>query len=156
MQEQSQVTGTWRIGFDLAAFVLLATVSGMAAAVTLASIALLLGSVVPGTPPAMSGVPITAPGAPAAVPGAPPASPEMPATMPGPEGDQPGAPAANPAAPATAPVAPEGPAQPPTILTWRARVATPVHCTAAASAGRGASFLPGRPPRSPASAQKFA
>jgi hypothetical protein len=50
MQEPSQAPGTWRIGFDLAAFVLLATIAGMAAAVTLASIALVLSGAVSSTP----------------------------------------------------------------------------------------------------------
>jgi hypothetical protein len=64
MQEQSQTTGTWRIGFDLAAFVLLATIAGMAAAVTLASIALVLSGAVSSAPAANPGAPITVPSAP--------------------------------------------------------------------------------------------
>lgn len=128
MQQQAPSTGTWRIGFDLAAFVMLATIAGMAAAVTLASIALLLTSVVPNAPAAAPAAPVSAPAAPVPL--------------------QP--------APAPEPVVPETPSRAPTVHTQLARMAAPAHCTAAASAGRGASFLPGRPPRSPASAQKFA
>jgi hypothetical protein len=132
MQDQSQATGTWRIGFDLAAFVLLATVSGMAAAVTLASIALLLSSVVPGTPATTSGAPAIRftpanPSAPATPPRALPASPDQPA---GASGGMPGvpvAPAAIPASPATAPGAPEAPADAPIVQTQLARVAAPAH-----------------------------
>jgi hypothetical protein len=83
MQEPSQAPGTWRIGFDLAAFVLLATIAGMAAAVTLASIALVLSGAVSSTPATASGAPVTIPGTPATTPGAPTAVPAAPAEFPG-------------------------------------------------------------------------
>ena len=42
MQEEQRNASTWRIGFDLAAFVVLAAIAGMVAAMTLAGIAILL------------------------------------------------------------------------------------------------------------------
>lgn len=42
MQEEQRTASTWRIGFDLAAFVILAAIAGMVAAMTLAGIAILL------------------------------------------------------------------------------------------------------------------
>jgi hypothetical protein len=42
MQENQQTASTWRIGIDLAAFVMLAAIAGMVAAMTLAGIAILL------------------------------------------------------------------------------------------------------------------
>jgi len=128
MQQQSQATGTWRISFDLAAFVLLATVAGMAAAVTLASIALFLGSVVSSTPAA---APVTIPGAlpgpaaPAAVSPAPASSPAVPAAAPSGDDSLPAGPAAAPAAPASVPPAPLAPASAPTVLTQLARTSAP-------------------------------
>lgn len=129
MQEQSQATGTWRIGFDLAAFVLLATVAGMAAAVTLASIALFLGSVVPSAPVA---APISIPGAPpapaaapAAISPAPASNPALPAGAPGADDSLPAGPTVVPAAPAAVPPAPEAPAGTPTVLTQLARTRAP-------------------------------
>ena len=113
MQEQSQGTSTWRIGFDLAAFVMLATIAGMAAAVTLASIALLLTGVMSSTPGPASSAPLTIPQAPAATPGAPAAAPVWPVT-------RPDAPAAMPTTPAADPDAPEeteAPGQVPTLQT---------------------------------------
>lgn len=65
MQENQQTASTWRIGVDLAAFVLLAAIAGMVAAVTLAGIALLItgaGSAADGaeaTPAAPTQVPAT-------------------------------------------------------------------------------------------------
>jgi hypothetical protein len=42
MQEDQQTANTWRVGVDLAAFVVLAVIAGMVAAMTLAGIAILL------------------------------------------------------------------------------------------------------------------
>jgi hypothetical protein len=125
MQEQSQAPGTWRIGFDLAAFVLLATIAGMAAAVTLASIALFLSG-------AMSGTPATTSGAPATIPGTPATRPNMPATSPG-------IPDKIPGTPATAPDDQDAPSSAPGAHTEVAHGARPANLTAAASAGRGAA-----------------
>jgi hypothetical protein len=114
MQEQSQATGTWRIGFDLAAFVLLATIAGMAAAVTLASITLLLSGAVSSAPAAASG------GAPVTIPSKPVTTPGAPTTIPG-------APAELPDTPATAPAAPDAPGPAPAAHTQVARSAGPAH-----------------------------
>ena len=111
MQEQSQAPGTWRIGFDLVAFVLLATIAGMAAAVTLASIALLLSGTVSSAPAAASGAPVTVPNAPATVPHAPITIPAAPASVPG--------------SPATAPDAHDAPDPTPAAHTQVARNAGP-------------------------------
>jgi len=54
MQDEQRTASTWRIGFDLAAFVVLAVIAGMVAAMTLAGIAILLtgaGSMAPATTP---------------------------------------------------------------------------------------------------------
>jgi hypothetical protein len=54
MQDPQRTASTWRIGFDLAAFIVLAVIAGMVAAMTLAGIALLLtgaGSMAPGATP---------------------------------------------------------------------------------------------------------
>jgi len=50
MQENQTTTRTWRIGFDLAAFVVLAAIAGMVAAMTLAGIAILLTGAGSGQP----------------------------------------------------------------------------------------------------------
>jgi len=64
MQEQQRTASTWRIGFDLAAFVVLAVVAGMVAAMTLAGIAILLtGAGAPATPAAGPEAPVQAPAA---------------------------------------------------------------------------------------------
>ena len=106
MQEQSQLTGTWRISVDLTAFVLLAAIAGMVAAVMLASIALVLSG-------ALSGASAPTPGVPSAIPSAP-------ATIPGP-------PAAMPGTPATAPADPDAPSQVPPGHTVVAGLAGPAH-----------------------------
>ena len=54
MQDDQRTASTWRIGFDLAAFFVLAAIAGMVAAMTLAGIAILLtgaGSTAPVTTP---------------------------------------------------------------------------------------------------------
>jgi hypothetical protein len=94
MHEQTQSTGTWRISVDLTAFVLLAAIAGMVAAVTLASIALVLSG-------AFSGAPAVRQSAPTVIPSAPATAPTAPAPIPG-------TPAADPAdddAPSDAPAA---------------------------------------------------
>jgi len=53
MQDEQRTASTWRIGFDLAAFIVLAAIAGMVAAMTLAGIAILLtgaGAVAPEAP----------------------------------------------------------------------------------------------------------
>jgi hypothetical protein len=129
MQQQVPSTGTWRIGFDLAAFVMLATIAGMAAAVTLASIALLLTSVVSSTPG--SGAPLSIPNSPAsqttppAVPRTQSADPAAPAGAPVDPARLRGAPAAIPTTPPTDVDAPEPPGLAPVLQTQLARVAAP-------------------------------
>jgi hypothetical protein len=61
MQEHQQTANTWRIGVDLAAFVVLAAIAGMVAAMTLAGIAILLTGAGAGSSP---GGPEAAPAAP--------------------------------------------------------------------------------------------
>jgi hypothetical protein len=63
MQDNQQTASTWRIGIDLAAFVLLAAIAGMVAAMTLAGIALLITGAASTTDGAEA-----APAAPAQVP----------------------------------------------------------------------------------------
>src|SRR5512147_824757 len=82
MHEQTQSTGTWRISVDLTAFVLLAAIAGMVAAVTLASIALVLSGAFSSAPAASQGAPAANPSAPASVPDAPAPIPATPATAP--------------------------------------------------------------------------
>lgn len=133
MQEQTQATGTWRIGFDLAAFVLLATVAGMAAAVTLASIALLLSGALSGAPAPTPVAPVSVPSNPAN-PGTRPTDSRFPAPNPSspavdPARDDVGqeaSPAVVPAVPASAPGAPEVPGPLPSVQTQLARTAAPV------------------------------
>jgi hypothetical protein len=106
MPEQSQATGTWRISVDLTAFVLLAAIAGMVAAVTLASIALVLSG-------ALSGASAATPRVPSAIPSAPAAIPGPPAVIPG--------------TPATAPADPDAPSQAPVEQTAVAGFAVPTH-----------------------------
>lgn len=63
MQEQQRTASTWRIGLDLAAFVILAVIAGMVAAMTLAGIAILLTGATPGAPAARPEAPVQAPSA---------------------------------------------------------------------------------------------
>lgn len=63
MQENQTTTRTWRIGFDLAAFVVLAAIAGMVAAMTLAGIAILLTGAGSGQPAAGPETPVQAPAA---------------------------------------------------------------------------------------------
>jgi hypothetical protein len=63
MQENQTTARTWRIGFDLAAFVLLAAIAGMVAAMTLAGIAILLTGAGSGQPAAGPEAPVQAPAA---------------------------------------------------------------------------------------------
>jgi hypothetical protein len=63
MQEEQRNASTWRIGFDLAAFVVLAAIAGMVAAMTLAGIALLLTGAGAGAPAARPDAPVQAPAA---------------------------------------------------------------------------------------------
>jgi hypothetical protein len=63
MQEEQRTASTWRIGFDLAAFVLLAAIAGMAAAMTLAGIAVLLSGASSLAPAATPEAPVQAPAA---------------------------------------------------------------------------------------------
>lgn len=63
MQEEQRTATTWRIGFDLAAFVVLAAVAGMVAAMTLAGIAILLTGAGSGAPAARPEAPVQAPAA---------------------------------------------------------------------------------------------
>ncbi len=63
MQEKEPTASTWRIGFDLAAFVLLAAIAGMVAAMTLAGIAILLTGAGSGAPAARPEAPVQAPAA---------------------------------------------------------------------------------------------
>jgi len=63
MQEEQRTASTWRIGFDLAAFVVLAVIAGMVAAMTLAGIAILLTGAGTGAPAAQPEVPVQAPAA---------------------------------------------------------------------------------------------
>lgn len=64
MQNEQRAASTWRIGFDLAAFVVLAAIAGMVAAMTLAGIALLLtGAAGSGAPAAWPEAPVQAPAA---------------------------------------------------------------------------------------------
>ena len=61
MQDDQRTASTWRIGFDLAAFVVLAVIAGMVAAMTLAGIAILLTGA--GVPAAQPEAPVRAPAA---------------------------------------------------------------------------------------------
>ncbi len=61
MQEEQRTASTWRIGFDLAAFVALAAIAGMVAAMTLAGIAILLTGA--GASAAQPQAPVQAPAA---------------------------------------------------------------------------------------------
>ncbi len=61
MQDEQRTVSTWRIGFDLAAFVVLAVIAGMVAAMTLAGIAILLTGTGAGAPAARPEVPVQAP-----------------------------------------------------------------------------------------------
>lgn len=63
MQRNQQTASTWRIGIDLAAFVALAMIAGMVAAMTLAGIAILLtgASSAPNGPEAAPAAPIQTP-----------------------------------------------------------------------------------------------
>lgn len=63
MQEQERTASTWRIGFDLAAFIVLAAVAGMVAAMTLAGIAILLTGAGASAPAAGPEAPVQAPAA---------------------------------------------------------------------------------------------
>ena len=63
MQEEHRTASTWRIGFDLAAFVVLAAIAGMVAAMTLAGIAILLTGAGSGAPAARPEAPVQAPAA---------------------------------------------------------------------------------------------
>jgi len=63
MQEPQRTASTWRIGFDVAAFVVLAAVAGMVAAMTLAGIAILLTGVGATQPAAVPEAPVQAPAA---------------------------------------------------------------------------------------------
>ncbi len=63
MQEKEPTASTWRIGFDLAAFVVLAAIAGMVAAMTLAGIAILLPGAGSGAPAARPEAPVQAPAA---------------------------------------------------------------------------------------------
>jgi hypothetical protein len=63
MQEEQRTASTWRIGFDLAAFVVLAAIAGMVAAMTLAGIAILLTGASSSTPAAQPETPVQAPAA---------------------------------------------------------------------------------------------
>ncbi len=63
MQEKEPTASTWRIGFDLAAFVVLAAIAGMVAAMTLAGIAILLTGAGSGAPAARPEAPVQAPAA---------------------------------------------------------------------------------------------
>jgi hypothetical protein len=65
MQENQQTAATWRIGIDLAAFVALATIAGMVAAMTLAGIAILLtgASSASNGPEAVPAAPVQTPSA---------------------------------------------------------------------------------------------
>jgi hypothetical protein len=63
MQNEQRAASTWRIGFDLAAFVVLAAIAGMVAAMTLAGIALLLTGAGSGAPAARPEAPVQAPAA---------------------------------------------------------------------------------------------
>ncbi|MEO8716993.1 MAG: hypothetical protein ABI423_02095 [Burkholderiales bacterium] len=63
MQDQQGTARTWRIGFDLAAFVVLAAIAGMVAAMTLAGIAILLTGAGGTTPAAAPDTPVRAPAA---------------------------------------------------------------------------------------------
>jgi hypothetical protein len=63
MQEQQRTASTWRIGLDLAAFVILAVIAGMVAAMTLAGIAILLTGATPNAPAAQPEAPVQAPAA---------------------------------------------------------------------------------------------
>ncbi len=61
MQEKEPTASTWRISFDLAAFVVLAAIAGMVAAMTLAGIAILLTGAGSGAPAARPEAPVQAP-----------------------------------------------------------------------------------------------
>lgn len=61
MQDEQRTVSTWRIGFDLAAFVVLAVIAGMVAAMTLAGIAILLTGTGASAPAAQPEVPVQAP-----------------------------------------------------------------------------------------------
>lgn len=63
MQEEQRNASTWRIGFDLAAFVVLAAIAGMVAAMTLAGIAILLTGTGASAPAARPEAPVQAPAA---------------------------------------------------------------------------------------------
>ena len=63
MQDEQRTASTWRIGFDLAAFVVLAVIAGMVAAMTLAGIAILLTGAGSSAPAARPEAPIQAPAA---------------------------------------------------------------------------------------------
>ena len=63
MQEQQRTASTWRIGFDLAAFVVLAVIAGMVAAMTLAGIAILLTGAGSSAPAARPEAPVQEPAA---------------------------------------------------------------------------------------------
>jgi hypothetical protein len=63
MQEQQRTASTWRIGLDLAAFVILAVIAGLVAAMTLAGIAILLTNATPSAPAAPPEAPVQAPAA---------------------------------------------------------------------------------------------
>ncbi|MDH3320029.1 MAG: hypothetical protein OEO84_10115 [Betaproteobacteria bacterium] len=63
MQDEQRTASTWRIGFDLAAFVVLGAIAGMVAAMTLAGIAILLTGAGATTPAAAPETPVQAPAA---------------------------------------------------------------------------------------------
>ena len=63
MQEEQRTASTWRIGFDFAAFVVLAVIAGMVAAMTLAGIAILLTGAGSSAPAARPEAPVQAPAA---------------------------------------------------------------------------------------------
>jgi hypothetical protein len=63
MQDEQRTASTWRIGFDLAAFIVLAVLAGMVAAMTLAGIAILLTGASSSTPAAQPEAPVQAPAA---------------------------------------------------------------------------------------------
>jgi hypothetical protein len=63
MQDEQRTASTWRIGFDLAAFVVLAVIAGMVSAMTLAGIAILLTGAGSSAPAARPEAPVQAPAA---------------------------------------------------------------------------------------------
>jgi len=63
MQDEQRTVSTWRIGFDLAACVVLAAIAGMVAAMALAGIAILLTGAGSSSPAAKPEAPVQAPAA---------------------------------------------------------------------------------------------